>query len=379
MSGNHAIIFRLYNMHEKKAKTSGRIRKTFFSLLGNDRSRSFLQFVLQRKQRSSPLSFPIDTVAVKEILLILPEDHLAVLHQLRNIIALMTQFKHAGISLLCERHVSAYIKMIPGLSIIEYDADEHYSAAFSAIAQQFRGKTDICFLLDEEPALPILYLAGSTGAVTRVGYAGAGTYPFINLQVRPAAQWRYLSDRYLSMATLFGAKRSELKWRVAQKTIEEVDHLIKELKIAPESPMTGFDALFFIRSFGITWTEAFLYRVRSIPVGTLYFIVEHEPQEQELVWLCKQNIPTFAELSASRMAALVSKSRLVISGNTPMYALAGLLHRPAVGFFKKEEMDQYCPQTNQQRGFAYNAPPDDSLIDQVLQSIKTLYVPPKQH
>jgi len=366
-------------MHEKKAKTSGHIRKTFFSLLGNDRSRSFLQFILQKKQKSSPLSFPIDTATVKEILLILPEQHLAVLHQLRNVIALMTQFKHAGISLLCERTVSAYIKMIPGLSIIEYDADEHYSSAFSAIAQQFREKTDICFLLDENPTLPILYLTGSTGAAVRVGYAGAGTYPFINLQIKPSADNVYISDRYSSMATLFGAKKGDLKWRVAQKTIEEVDHLIKELKISPDAPMTGFDALFFIRTFGIAWTEAFLYKVRSIPMGTLYFIVEHEPHESELVWLCKQNIPTFAELSASRYAALVSKSLLIISGNTPMYALAGLLQRPAVGLFKKDEIERYCPQSAQQKGFAYSSLPDEQLIDQMLQAMRTLYVSPKQH
>jgi len=360
-------------MHEKKAKTSGHIRKTFFSLLGNDRSRSFLQFILQKKQKSSPLSFPIDTATVKEILLILPEQHLAVLHQLRNVIALMTQFKHAGISLLCERTVSAYIKMIPGLSIIEYDADEHYSSAFSAIAQQFREKARFW------------RRHGSVARQTRrrsanrVGYAGAGTYPFINLQIKPSADNVYISDRYSSMATLFGAKKGDLKWRVAQKTIEEVDHLIKELKISPDAPMTGFDALFFIRTFGIAWTEAFLYKVRSIPMGTLYFIVEHEPHESELVWLCKQNIPTFAELSASRYAALVSKSLLIISGNTPMYALAGLLQRPAVGLFKKDEIERYCPQSAQQKGFAYSSLPDEQLIDQMLQAMRTLYVSPKQH
>ena len=365
-------------MHEKKAKTSGRLRKTFFTLLGNDRSRSFLQFILQRKQKSAPLSFPIDTSAIKEILLILPEQHLTVLHQLRNVISLMTQFKHAGITLLCERTVSAYIKMIPGLSIIEYDAQEHYTPEFSTIAQQFRNKIDICFLLDENPALPILYLAGSTGAAVRVGYDGAGEYPFINLHVRPSPRRKFISDRYCAMAALFGARNSDLKWRVAQKTIEEVDHLIKELKMSPDAPLIGFDALHFIRAFGIPWTETFLGRVQSLPLGTLYFIVDHNPHEEELVWLCKQNVPSFAELSASRLAALVSKSRLIISGNTPMFALAELLHRPAAGFFPAEEIGLNTPENGRQVGFPYSGIPESPVIDQFIQAIKSLYAPAKK-
>ncbi len=353
-------------MLEKKAKNSGQLRRTFFSVLGHTRSKAFLTFLLKKKHKVPSLRFPIDIASVKQILLILPEAHLHVLHQLKNVISLMTLFKHAGITLLCERSVAAYIKMVPGLNIIEYDTQDHYSTEFSRMAQQFRGTTDICFLLDATPRLPMLYLAGSTAAPARVGYCDAGEFPFLNLHVRPSPDRLYLADWYCSMAEIFGSRPGEIRWRVAQKTVEEVDHLIRELKINPDVPLIGFDALHFIREFGIEWTERFMHRINELHAGTIYFHVENKTSESELVWLCKQNVPSFADLSASRLAALVSKSKFVVSGNTPMYALAGLLHRPAVGFFKEAEIVRFCPQNALLKGVACSDRPDDEKIDRIM-------------
>lgn len=353
-------------MLEKKATSSGRLRRTFFSILGTARSKSLLSFLLHKKHIVPLVSFPIQTNTVNEILLILPEEHLQVLHQLKNVISLISLFKQAAVTLLCERSVAPYIKMVPGLNVIEYDAQDHFSSEFSSISQRFRGNIDICFLLDTQADLPMLYLAGSTAAPTRVGYAGAGDFPFLNLHIRPSPEKKYLPDRYCSMAATFGATPGEIKWRVAKKTIEEIDHLIRELKIAPGVPLVGFDAIFFIKKFGISWTEKFLVKIQELNCGTIYFHVEDETPEKNLIWLCKQNVPSFADLSASRVAALVSKSEIIISGNTPLYALAGLLHRRAVGFFQDKEMATFCPQNTLLKGIAYSSTPDDDQIAQIL-------------
>jgi ADP-heptose:LPS heptosyltransferase len=359
-------------MQEEKAKNSGIFRRTFFSFIGESRSTAFLKFLLKRKHRAPPLKFPVDIPSVKEVLIILPEDYLEVLHQLKNIVSLMTLFKHAGITLLCEREVAPYVKMLPGLNIVEYCAQDHFSSDFSRTAQQFRGVVDICFLLDTSPDLPMLYLAGSTAAPVRVGYCNAGDFPFLNLHIRPSPQRVYLADWYCSMAETFGSKTGDIRWRVARKTVEEVDHLIKELKIAPDASLIGFDALHFIRTFGSEWTEAFMRRIASLQAGTIYFHVKSVTLDQELVWLCKQNVPSFADLSASRLAALVGKSKFVISGKTPMYALAGLLHRPAVGFFAAEEIDRYCPHSKLLKGVPYSGRPTDEEIDQLVGLIGTM-------
>ncbi|MBN1758807.1 MAG: hypothetical protein JW863_10835, partial [Chitinispirillaceae bacterium] len=162
-------------------------------MLGKARSKAFLTFLLHKKHRVPSLKFPVDILSVKEVLIILPETPLEVLHQLKNVISLMTLFKHAGITLLCEHSVASYIKMIPGLNIVEYDAQDHFSTEFSRMAQQFRGGVDVCLLLDAAPALPMLYLAGSTAASVRAGYCDAGDYPFLNLHVRPSPSRVYLA------------------------------------------------------------------------------------------------------------------------------------------------------------------------------------------
>ncbi|MBN1761424.1 MAG: hypothetical protein JW863_24080, partial [Chitinispirillaceae bacterium] len=162
-----------------------------------------------------------------------------------------------------------------------------------------------------------------------------------------------------------------IRWRVAKKTMEEVDHLIRELKIAPDTPLIGFDALHFIRAFGIAWTDEFMHRVDDLHAGTIYFHVESTTSEQELVWLCKQNVPSFADLSASRLAALVSRSKFVISGNTSMYVLAGLLHRPAFGFFPAETFERFCPRSQLLQGIPYTGQPGAEEIDAVFELIRT--------
>ncbi len=359
-------------MQEKKAKNSGWPRRTFFTVLGKTRTQAFLEFLLRKKHRVPSLKFPVDILAVKNLLIILPETPLEVLHQLKNVISLMTLFKHAGITLLCEYAVAPYIKMIPGLNIVEYSSQDHFSAEYSQLAQQFRGEVDCCLLLDAAPGLPMLYLAGSTAAPVRAGYCDGGEYPFLNLHVRPSQKRVYLADWYCSLAETFGAKPGEIRWRVAKKTMEEVDHLIRELKITPDSDLIGFDALFFIRSFGIEWTEEFMHRVEELHAGTLYFHVENGADDKELVWLCKQNVPSFADLSASRLAALVSRSKFIVSGNTAMYALAGLLHRSAFGFFQAESFAKYCPQNQLLKGVSYTGRPERQEIDELFDLIATM-------
>jgi hypothetical protein len=101
----------------------------------------------------------------------------------------------------------------------------------------------------------------------------------------------------------------------------------------------------------------------------MYFHVDGRASEPDLVWLCRQNVPSFADLSPSRLAALINKSRFILSGNTHMYALAGLLQRPAFGFFRENEIARYCPQSQLLKGIAYDDPPGEAEIDLLLAMI----------
>jgi hypothetical protein len=150
--------------------------------------------------------------------------------------------------------------MIPGLNVIEYDLDSSktFARQFTGLAKEFRGIVDICFLLDHKPDLSLLYLAGASAAPARVGYYGAGKYPFLNLQVSPSKHRKYIPDLNCSISDLFGAKPEGMCWSVAPKILDEIDHLLRESKIKRKGALIGVDILFLSRKFGQGWTEQFL-------------------------------------------------------------------------------------------------------------------------
>jgi hypothetical protein len=99
--------------------------------------------------------------------------------------------------------------MIPGLEIIEYDVEERigFGSSFLNLSRQFRDSADICFLLDHQPELGVLYFAGSTRAPIRIGYHDSGDYPFLNLRIRPSGFKKYIPDWNSTIAQMFCRKR----------------------------------------------------------------------------------------------------------------------------------------------------------------------------
>lgn len=353
---------------KKKSKNSDVLTRAFFKALGPQRTKALLGFMLKKKISSFSVSFPIDVPSTKDILIILPEDPLQVLYQLRSVITLTQIFKHAGITLLCEKSAAPYAKMLPGLNVIEYDSEDcnNFASEFRSLTQELKGNPDICFLLEKNPNPAMLYLTCVTAAPIRVGYYGAGNYPFLNLHFRPNDGKRYLPEINNSLVTLFGESHNKrVRWSVARKTIEEIDQLIKESRVPKNSKIIGLEPLWFIRNFGESWTEELIGMIRPLCNGSLYIYTEGEPRDNEIQWLKQQDLPVFSQLSALRTAALVSRSELVITGNTVLYALAGLLDKPAIGLFDENEIDTYCPQTSALKGISYNKTPDQSTINRI--------------
>jgi len=353
---------------KKKSKKSGIFLRIIFRILGQKHSINLLGRILKKRVDSLTVSFPIKVDSIKEILIILPEDPLQVLYQLRNVITLTQIFRHSEICILCEHNASSYVKMIPGLNIIEYDSEEcrSFSQDFISLSQEFKHRIDICFLLEKNPLPALLYLTVITGAPIRLGYYGAGSYPFLNLRFRPDNNKKYLPEINNTLTTLFGISQSKrVRWSVARKTIEEIDQLIKESKINRSEKIFGLDPLWFYRKFGASWTEKLIKSICSINGNVLYLYTDEEPEDDELAWLSEQKLPVFSNLSAQRTAALLTKSELIITGNTILYALAGLLEKPAIGLFEDQEFETYCPQSHVLKGISYTKTPDQALVDQI--------------
>ncbi len=338
---------------EKKSKNL--IRRSVLALIGKPGMYRLASFILRKRYKVSPICFPINVSEVKEILLILPQKQIDVLYQLQNVTGLASLFKHAGVTLVCEHQTTSLVKMIPGLNVVEYELESSkiFAKEFTGLAKEFRGVVDICFLLDHKPDLSLLYLAGASVAPARVGYLGAGNFPFLNLQVSPSKQRKYIPDLNCSISDLFGAKPEGVCWSVAPKVLDEIDHLLRESKIKRKGALVGVDALFLLRKFGRAWTEEFLGRFKELNKGEIYLYADHIGSGSELEWVKEQKLPVLTHLSESRIAALVSRSDLIVTGNTLLYVVAGLLNRPAVGFFHETEIESYCPQSAIHKGISF--------------------------
>jgi ADP-heptose:LPS heptosyltransferase len=261
--------------------------------------------------------------------------------------------------------------MIPNVSIIEYHEEESngFATQFISFLPQFKNRFDICILLDRTPDLSTLSLIGSTNAPIRAGYEEAGGYPFLNLKARASSSNLYLPDKNCVMAELFGTQSESLQMSVARKTLEDMNHLLKEIHISHDHGLVGIDALFFLERFGEDWFERFLNRLHQSCNSSLYLYLDKEPSAQQLSWLKNRRITCITELTASRVAALVHLSDLVIAGNTVFYGLAAVLNKAAAGFFKENEMDAYCPSTNKLKGYSYKETPDEQNIIKIIDLI----------
>lgn len=341
---------------EKKSKKISFFRRCALGMIGKSGMQTLTSFILRKHIKVPPISFPVNVPEVKEVLLILPEKQIDVLYQLQNVVGIASLFKHAGVTLICERQTTSLVKMIPGLTVVEYDSNARdvFAKEFTALAREFRGVVDICFLLDEKPDIALLYLAGATAAPARVGYYGAGDYPFLNLKVCPSKSKKYIPDRNSSIADLFGAKQEGVCWSVAPKVLDEIDHLLRESKIKRKAALIGIDALFLHKRFGHVWAGHFISRFKELNKGELYLYAEHITQSTEMDWLKAQMLPVMTNLSESRTAALVSRSDLIITGNTLLYVIAGLLNKPAVGLFHESEMESFCPQSAIHKGISFH-------------------------
>lgn len=330
-------------------KNTGYWKRFAFAFLGPSNGRKFLAGIV-RKQMAHlpPFSFPLDAAAMKRVLVILPPGQLAVVNQMKNVAALKAYFRNAEMTLLAEASCTQLAGLIEGVSIVEYRREEKrlFSASFSVFNRSFRDAAEVCCLLTSEEDLPLLYLAGRTAAPVRIGYAGAGEFPFINIHVNPSPERSYLADRNLAMADMLGApKPPDTMWAVAKRTTAGIDHFFNENRIGILSRSAGIDALFFYRAFGARQAAEVIKVLLPVVNNAVYLYADEAPDAREMEWLSRFNLPFMHHLTIAQLGALLGRSGLVVTGNTVLFGLATLLQTKAVGVFNKKEFDVYCPNT----------------------------------
>jgi len=355
------------------SKKTGSWKRFAFALLGRTNGRKLLARIVRKQTAHLPLfSFPLDAVSVKRVLLILPPEPLSVLHQLKNIVALKLFFRNAETTLLAEASCTEFAGMVEGVSLIEYRREEKrlFSASFSVFNRSLKGTAEVCCLLTDREDLPLLYLAGRTAAPVRVGYAGAGLFPFINLHVNPSLERVYRTDRNLAMAETLGAGPAPADiWAVAGRTLAEVEHFFREHRIGAATRPVGVDAFYFYRAFGARPAEDIIRALLPVVHNEIYLYADETPDAPEMEWLSRFKLPIMHRLSITQLGALLGCSGPMVTGNTALFGLAALLGTKAVGVFTRNEIEVFCPKTPAVRGIVRKKAIDAEAVKRIVEAV----------
>jgi ADP-heptose:LPS heptosyltransferase len=357
-------------------KNTGFWKRLAFTLLGPANGREVLAAVVRKQTAHLPLfSFPLDAAAVRRVLVILPPEQLPVLHQLKNVAALKAYFRNAEMTLLAEASCTQLAGMVEGVSIIEYRREEKrlFSASFSVFSRTLKDSTGVCCLLTSSEDLPLLYLAGRTAAPVRIGYAGAGEFPYLNFHVNPSPERRYRADRNLAMAEMLGAEKTpDSAWAVARQTTAEIDYLVRGISKKSKSGPVGIDAFYFYRAFGARQASEVIKALLPVVKNAVYLYADETPDASEMEWLSRFNLPLMHHLTVAQLGALLGHTELVITGNTLLFGLATLLGTKAIGVFDKNEIDVYCPKIAAARGVVFDKTINNETVSGIINAVVEL-------
>lgn len=343
-------------------------------VLGSRGRRWLVEFLVRDKCKPRLLSIPRDFVAARSILIVLPEDSLEALYQIPTVVSIASSFNKRCVILLCEATVAPFFRRIQGVSSVEeYERSERYlfSEALGALSRELaESQIDICVFLERSPEISLLHLVGRIGAKVRMAYYGAAAVPFFNVHVKPSRENTYMADRNILMAEVLGVRlHRDIRWSVSKNMLTEIAHMIHEAALPDGSPLAGIDVQFMYYSYGRVWTDALVDRMTATGEPAWYLYVHGIPDQRFLKWLQSRDMPVFSSLSPSRVAALVYKSDLIVSGASTLFRLADLLRRPAIGVFEESVLRMYCRLTPRSVGIAYTGSPDNQTIDRLCENV----------
>jgi len=339
---------------------------------------SLLKWSVARKYKAPRFEFPYACGPLPRILVILPEEPLAALHQVSCLTSVAAHFKAAHLVALCEKRVAPFFKTLGTVSkFMEYDAADRYlfSREFDGIGREISaGRFDMCLMLEPNPDLSLLYCAGKSAAQVRIGIKGAGDYPFLNLHVNPAPCRTYLTDRSMLLAAMLGVPSGpKARWSVTREAADEAGLMLREMKVPLAARLIGIDGAYFYRRHGRQWTQSLLDMLQKKPF-VCWLFSHGEPGGDAAAWAGERNLPLLADLPAARSAAVISKSEFVVAGPTVLFELADLLRTSAVGVFEEAELGTYCRESATSRGLGYVSRPDGSTIDAIERCVDAMPV-----
>jgi hypothetical protein len=189
----------------------------------------------------------------------------------------------------------------------------------------------------------------------------------LNLCVRPVEVDRFGIEEYRCLTSFFDAVVPKtVRWKTSKEAAAQVHHVLAENGVPTGTDPAGIDVVVLGKQFGREWTASLVRRVtHDFPRLGWYLYSEVLPDDEWSAWLRELKVPLIIGLSASATAALLSTSKVFLSGYTYLYQLAFLMGNPAIGLFPENE-PSYSSSAKNECLLRLPAEPDEQALNEVL-------------
>ncbi|MFP4416292.1 MAG: glycosyltransferase family 9 protein [Chitinispirillaceae bacterium] len=362
----------------KKNKRPSGIAFYLSFLLGGRGRAGLLRMFARMKYKSLSVDVPSRLRCAEKILIILPEEPFMALQQVETVVSMVSHFSRSEITLFCEQSVAAYFKKIKGItSILTYEKTERFlfSRDFRTYGKVLaRERFDVLFFLEKAPKPALLSIVIQSSVPLRISYEGVGDFPFFNFRVRPSENRIFMGDQNLYLLEALNIPvQKNIRWSVSKQGMEELEQLLQEHTIDSDAELLLVDINYVNQLCGKEWASTLIQELESRFAETQLCLYSSDTSNQGFVnWLQTFSIPVLSDLSSSRIAALVRRSSVVISGRSLLFQLAHLLGVAAIGIFLPDEVATMYRPTGSSKAVECGRKPDEDVSQKVIESVGEL-------
>lgn len=354
--------------HEKKKNSP---LCFLFNLLGKKGKESFIRYLAKRNLSSKEINFNGEMDSVKSILFIMPDNILESFYQVENILSVMGKYENVSAFILTGENSASWFRHFHGISkLYSYNIEEKcfFDPEIKELKNELKSNHfDILFNFDRDNSPMLSYLLTQIDADYRISYYNDYDFPYSNLRIKAKEDSHAVENNLAISRALKIPLHDKLHWSVSKDSIDEIGHALKEQGIKPTEKAGCIDVDFFVENFGKKWTELLIESLKGEVTNiSWYLCVKNAEDSRYADWLRSLSLPCFLDLSPTRIAALIHKSEILISGKSHLFELAFLLKRKAVGIFREDELKRHCRDTKKSKGITYTEKPDEKTISQLI-------------
>jgi ADP-heptose:LPS heptosyltransferase len=343
----------------------------------------FLAPILSRMVRSKFFSIPGDIGNESRVLVIDSGCLTELLFFSPVIKRLKSAYPGMRITFLVREGNSELIRTLPQISeMISYEPSHlaFTSTTYFSLLKRVRSRDfNVVFLLGRDFNFPRSLLALFTRARIRIGFSQEITFPFINCELRHKNDSSYRAARSANYLSAIGLGQDELP---ARFDLPEADIRWAKQMIHFRKPNKAYKLLAVDPGIGKgrhrLVDESFAYLVNSFcarhPSKILVMSNSlDKKQEERFKSLLKGEVLDLEPKNIKEGLALLSRSDMLISGNTDYFHFAVNMQVPTVGLFTRHDEPNWLPKGTPWVQVIQGIKGQELSLDEFFSKIDTLF------